>query len=90
MTIILCLDNAISGLDFNPVGTLIASIDHSGVCLISDVSTGDYSSYLKIGVREGNLLSFILLMIAAYLFSTQANDICLSYNGILLLLFNLF
>ena len=52
MTIILCLDNAISGLDFNPLGTLIASIDHSGVCLISDINTDDYSSHFEMGGRE--------------------------------------
>ena len=80
MTIILCLDNVISGLDFNPSGTLIATIDRSGVCLISDVNTDDYSSHFKMGGREGNLLNFILLIIATYLFSTQANNICLSYN----------
>ena len=52
MTIILYLDNAISGLDFNPVGTLIATIDHSGVCLISDVNTDDYSSHFEMGGQE--------------------------------------
>ena len=72
MAIILCLDNAISGLDFNPSGTLIATIDCSGVCLISDVNTDDYSSHFKMGGREGNLLNFILLIIAAYLFSIHS------------------
>ena len=71
MTIILCLDNAISGLDFNPSGTLIASIDRGGVCLISDVNTDDYSSHFNMGGRESNLLNFMLLVLATYLFSTQ-------------------
>ena len=68
MTMIFCLDNAISGLDFNPSGTLIVSIDYSGVCLISDINTDDYSFHFKIGEQKGNLLNFMLLKIAAYLF----------------------
>ena len=68
MTIIFRLDNAISGLDFNPSGTLIASMDRSGICLISDVSTDEYSFHSKMGGRESNLLNSIRLIIAAYLF----------------------
>ena len=58
MTIIFCLGNAISGLDFNLAGTLIASIDHSSVCLISDINTNDYNSHFKMEGRENNLLKF--------------------------------
>ena len=80
----------ISGLDFNLSGTLIASIDHSDVCLISDINTDNYSSHFKMEGREGNLLNLILLIMVTYLFSTRANNICLSYNDFLLLLFNLY
>ena len=59
ITIILCLENAICGLDFNPLGTLTASFDHSGVCLISDVDTNDYSFHLKMGSIFGNLLNYL-------------------------------
>ena len=41
--VLLLIDNAIGGLDFSPLGTAVASIDKFGVCLISDVSTNDYS-----------------------------------------------
>ena len=68
MTTILCLDNAISGLDFNPLGTLIASIDCSGVCLISDVNTDEYSFHFEMGGLKGNLLNFMLLIMVTYLF----------------------
>ena len=40
---LLRIDNYISGLDFSPLGTSIASIDNGGVCLISNVITSDYN-----------------------------------------------
>ena len=54
---ILCLDNAISGLDFNSLGTMTASIDHTGVCLISDTNTNDYGFHLQIGAKFSNLIN---------------------------------
>ena len=33
----------ISGLDFNPTGEYVATIDEGGVCLISDVTTANYT-----------------------------------------------
>ena len=56
---ILCLDNAISGLDFDPSGTMTASIDHTNVCLISDINTNDYSFHLKMGSDPCNLISYL-------------------------------
>ena len=50
------LDNAITGLDFNPSGTLTASIDHHGVCLVSDINTNDYSFHFKMGTKPGNFV----------------------------------
>ena len=53
------LDNAICGLDFNPLGTLMATIDEEGVCLISDVNTNDYSYHIKTDANPNrNLSSF--------------------------------
>ena len=45
-----------SGLDFNPTGEHVATIDKEGVCLISDVNKNDYSFHLRlpIGIIEGN------------------------------------
>ena len=47
--------NAISGLDFNQLGTLTASIDNCGECLISDMDTSDYICNLQIDSGYGNL-----------------------------------
>ena len=58
---ILYLDNAISGLDFNPSGALTASIDHYGVCLISDINTDDYSFHLQMSLESGNLSNYLSL-----------------------------
>ena len=49
------LDNTITGLDFNSLGTLVAAIDKWGVCLISDVNTNDYSFHLQMGSGFSNL-----------------------------------
>ena len=40
----------ISGLDFNPTGEYVATIDEGGVCLISDVTTANYGFHEKIGI----------------------------------------
>ena len=41
------LESQIGGLDFNPSGEYMATIDPRGVCLISDVNKNDYSSHLQ-------------------------------------------
>ena len=43
------LANAISGLDFNPTGEYVATIDEEGVCLISDVTTNNYIFHKEVG-----------------------------------------
>lgn len=43
------LDNAIAGLDFNPNGELVATIDSYGVCMISDVNTDNCNFHLVMG-----------------------------------------
>ena len=37
----------ISGLDFNPTGEYVATIDEEGMCLISDVNKNDYSFHVQ-------------------------------------------
>ena len=37
----------ISGLDFNPTGEYVATIDEEGMCLISDVNKNDYSFHMQ-------------------------------------------
>ena len=49
--------NMISGLDFNPTGEYVATIDEGGVCLISDVNKNDPSFCAQFPSRtfgEGN------------------------------------
>ncbi len=43
------LDNFVVGFDFNTAGDSIATIDHFGVCFISDVNTNNYGFYLQVG-----------------------------------------
>ena len=51
--------DAISGLDFNQLGTLTASIDNCGECSISDMDTSDYICNLQIGSVYGNLSNYL-------------------------------
>lgn len=46
----------VSGLDFNPEGTLVATIDRYGTCLISDLNTDNYKFHKKIGNKKGNFM----------------------------------
>ena len=39
----------ITGLDFNPTGEYVATIDEKGVCLISDVTTNNCRSLENVG-----------------------------------------
>ena len=77
MLMILSLDNLISGLDFNLLGTVAASIDEYGVCLVSDIDTNDYSFHLKTETRSSSLSNH-LLFIYRNLFPVSSS----SYHGI--------
>ena len=46
------LEDMITGLDFNPTGEYVATIDEEGVCLISDVTTANYTFHKE--VEEGS------------------------------------
>ena len=48
----LYLDNFIAGLDFNPTGETVATIDKYGVCLISDVNTDSYHFHLNMEMKN--------------------------------------
>ena len=43
----------ITGLDFNPTGEYVATIDMYGVCLVTDVTTANYRFHKEIGT-SGN------------------------------------
>ena len=47
------LESGMSGLDFNPTGEHLATIDKEGVCLISDVTTADCTFHEEIGWCAG-------------------------------------
>ena len=48
---LLCsLEDVITGLDFNPTGEYVASIDSKGVYLVSDVTTVNYRFHKKLEV----------------------------------------
>ena len=42
------LESVISGLDFNPTGEYVVTIDELGACRISDVNKNEYSFHLKL------------------------------------------
>ena len=41
------LENYITSLDFNPNGEIAATLDRSGVCVISDVNTDSYRFHVN-------------------------------------------
>ena len=43
----------ISGLDFNPTGEYVATIDGFDMCLISDVTTANYTFHQQMGQFGG-------------------------------------
>ena len=43
----------ITGLDFNPTGEYVATIDWEGVCLISDVTTVNDTFHKDFGGESG-------------------------------------
>ena len=49
------------GLDFNPRGTAVASIDGYGICLISDLNTNGYSYHINTS-SEGIKKSYCLFL----------------------------
>ena len=60
------VENVISGFDLNPLGTLMASIDDYGVCLISDINTNDYIFHRKMSIVESNLSNYLMLLLEEF------------------------
>ena len=48
----------IRGLDFDPLGTLVASIDQQGACFISDLEANSYRYHMEISETIGNLVVY--------------------------------
>ena len=42
-----------TGLDINPTGEYVATIDSNGVCLVSDVTTANYTFHKEVGEDPG-------------------------------------
>ena len=61
LSMILYLDNAISGLDFDPLGTVAASIDHYSVCQVSNINSNEHSFHHEIDddTLYGNLSNYL-------------------------------
>lgn len=51
----LCLADPvhITGIDFNPSGELCGTIDCTGVCVISEISTNNYIYHLDMCAEDG-------------------------------------
>ena len=60
------LEEVITGLDFNPTGEYVATMDQS-VCLISDVTTNSSTFHKNIGDYKGKFDSQDLFFIAKFL-----------------------
>ena len=41
------VENVMAGIDFNPDGETVATIDRYGTCLISDMNTDKYHFHMK-------------------------------------------
>ena len=48
------IGDIVTSSDFNPNGEKAATIDYSGVCLISDIDSNIKSFHLNMGARQGN------------------------------------
>ena len=46
-------ESVITGLDFNPTGEYMATIDEEGACLISNVTTNNYKFHQGVGRTGG-------------------------------------
>ena len=49
-------DNAICGLDFDPLGVMTASIDTYDACFISNLNTNEYIYHKNMSIECGNLI----------------------------------
>ena len=54
----LSLENWVAGLEFNPSGETVATIDCYGNCLISDLNTDSYIYHLSMGKGESGIREF--------------------------------
>ena len=51
------LEEFITALDFNPTGEYVATINNKGTCLVSDVTTVNYTFHKKMGLFGGKFHS---------------------------------
>ena len=48
------IGDIVTSLDFNPTGERVATLDFSGVCLISDIDNNIKRFHLNMGDGKGN------------------------------------
>ena len=53
-------ENRITGLEINPNGETVATIDCFGICLISDIDTNKYSYHMDMGNSDSGIFNFAL------------------------------
>ena len=51
-------ENRITGLEINPNGETVATIDCFGICLISDIDTNKYSYHMDMGNNDSGIFNF--------------------------------
>lgn len=49
----------VTGLDFNLMGEVVATIDYYGACVISDINTNNYRSHMNMEMKKdrGGIIS---------------------------------
>ena len=57
----------ISGMDINPEGKLIATIDTAGVCLISDLENQDYMYHHLLQYSAGKPFGSVIYNLPIYI-----------------------
>ena len=76
---ILIIDNYITGLDFDPSGTLVACLAQNGVCLISDIDTNNSSYHTRNSTTFGNLFKdYMKIKMSLLLFKSIIFDLLIS------------
>ena len=57
------LANWVAGLDFNPSGEIVGTIDGYGKCVVSEVNTNGYRFHMSMGKQGILIIQPILLRI---------------------------
>lgn len=70
-----CEGNQMSGLDFNPTGELVATMDIHGTCLVADINIDSYRSHLDAGRQSGKNRSYRQRMLFLFLSGPRSSSL---------------